>query len=737
MSLTASMHTALNGLQTSQKAISIISENVNNVDTEGYARKKVSQQTIILPGGYTSGAKINTNLRQVDEQLRTQYRTESGTMQAHQVRSYYLDLIQAKMGTVASESSLSNRVAALQSAFESLGVDSDKLNSQQTAVTSLDTALSQMKALSDEIQSLRQETDNTITELCKDVTDILNQIDKLNDDIVRTEAVGNMTSDNYRDERDTLITQLSEIMDIQYYERSTGELVVLTTGGKPLVDKDAVTVYHTSAAQMGSLVNYSSGEITGLFAGTFDITNEVKSGELYGLIQLRDNELQNLQMEMDELGYQLQTSLNKVSNQGTCYPTMTYELTGTRTFIDTQRQSVSFGDGQDVKILLFDEHGNQAFETSLVSNLNFSSGSIDELVSTMRDWLTTDKNGPLLETATCKIDTDGHLRIDLGTSAYSIAFRDEKTVVQGSDPQPITISFDNDGSGRYGETFEGFSSFLGLNDLIVYNQNDCVYDSNLIGRNSLMGIRGVTTLNIYDSETGLDGGWHIDVMSYDTIDTIAEKINTTCVNPDGTQAIEAKIVREGSSYRLRILNQSGNQTEISETLHVQKNGTNSGSVIQRLGLDVSHACYASNLGVRKDIIDSPNTLSTGMVQFSTETNAYYLAETDNSLANSYAAIFSEERMFEAAGSFSKIKTTLADYASSIVGGLASRLADANSKYEYQSDLVSQLYEKEQNISGVDLDEELANLLLFQRSYSAAAKVLSTSVEMLEMLDNLI
>ena len=390
-----------------------------------------------------------------------------------------------------------------------------------------------------------------------------------------------------------------------------------------------------------------------------------------------------------------------------------------------------------MKIILFDEAGNQAYETSLAGELKFSSGSIDKLVETVKNWLTTDTNGPLLDTATCEIDTDGHLHIDLGTSAYSIAFRDETSVVKGSEQSPVTISFDNDGSGRYGETYEGFSSFFGLNDLIVYNKNDSVFDSNLIARNALMGFRGTTTLNIYDSATGLDNGWHIDITTTDTIETIAEKINKACTNADGTSAIEAEIVKEGSSYRLRIINQTGNQTEITETLHTLSNGTQSGSVLSRLGLDVSHATYASGLSIRSDILDTPNSLCTGTVQFSAETGSYFLSETDNSLANSYASVFSEEITFDPAGSFTKVKRTLSDYAASIVSGLATRLSDANSKYEYQSDLVTQLYEKEQNVSGVDLDEELANLLLYQRAYSAAAKVLSTSVEMLEMLDNLI
>ena len=88
MSLTASLKTALSGVKASQNAMSVVSENVNNVKTEGYSRKVYSQQTLILANGQSSGVISNTNLRQVDEQLRYQYRTESGTMQSSYVRSY-------------------------------------------------------------------------------------------------------------------------------------------------------------------------------------------------------------------------------------------------------------------------------------------------------------------------------------------------------------------------------------------------------------------------------------------------------------------------------------------------------------------------------------------------------------------------------------------------------------------------------------------------------------------------
>lgn len=736
MSLTASLKTALSGVKASQNAMSVVSENVNNVKTEGYSRKVYSQQTLILANGQSSGVISNTNLRQVDEQLRYQYRTESGTMQSAYVRSYYLDIIQAKMGSPDSQTSVSNRVNAIQTAFESLGVDSDKLNARSTTVSAIDTALSQIQALSDQIQAMRLEIDQSLSELSKEATDILNQLDKLNDDIVRTDAMNTTTADNFRDRRDTLITRLSEIMDIQSYERSTGETVILTAGGKPLLDKDAATVSHTPAASTGSLINYSSGGITGVYAGKYDITNEIGSGEMYGLIQLRDTELQDLQIEMDELAYQLTKSLNQVSNQGTNYPNMVYELTGTRTFINGGKDQTMTISGGDVKIILFDEKGKEAYSVSLVGELDFSSGTIEEMTEKVQDWLQNAVDGPHLTTASVGVDLDGHLKIDLGTSEYSIAFRDETSVLEGSDATQVSIAFDADANGTADRTFTGFSSFFGLNDLIISSGNESVYDSDILSTGSLVGIRGTTTLHFSDTEHGLNFG-SVEVSATDTIKSIAEKINATMVDESGNQTVRAEIVKEGSGYRLRIINQNGYQMELTETTSALPNGGQSGSVLERLGLQTSHAGYAAGLSVRSDVMKTPALLNTGKVQYSTESGEYYLSETDNSLANDYAALFTGNIGFNAAGSFSKVSNTLSGYASSVVSGLATRLSDAKASYSYQSDLVSTLYEKEQDVSGVDLDEELSMMLMYERTYSAAAKVLSTTINLLEILDNLV
>ena len=176
--------------------------------------------------------------------------------------------------------------------------------------------------------------------------------------------------------------------------------------------------------------------------------------------------------------------------------------------------------------------------------------------------------------------------------------------------------------------------------------------------------------------------------------------------------------------------------EITETT-TTVNGVTSGSILNRLGLGVSHAGYASELAVRSDILNSPGLINTGKMQYSSETGEYFLSDADNSLANDFASVFTQPIDFGSAGGFLKITTTLSSYASSIVSGLATSLNEANSTTDYQTELVTTIYQKEQEVSGVDLDEELSLMLVYQRSYSAAAKALTTALEMLEMLDNIV
>jgi flagellar hook-associated protein 1 FlgK len=78
-------------------------------------------------------------------------------------------------------------------------------------------------------------------------------------------------------------------------------------------------------------------------------------------------------------------------------------------------------------------------------------------------------------------------------------------------------------------------------------------------------------------------------------------------------------------------------------------------------------------------------------------------------------------------------TSFQDFYSSLVGvvGAESQAADWN--LTAQESIVAQLSMQRESVSGVSLDEELANMIKFQRAYQAAAKLISTADEMMQTI----
>ncbi len=75
-------------------------------------------------------------------------------------------------------------------------------------------------------------------------------------------------------------------------------------------------------------------------------------------------------------------------------------------------------------------------------------------------------------------------------------------------------------------------------------------------------------------------------------------------------------------------------------------------------------------------------------------------------------------------------TTLAGYLSDIQQEIGTDAQQANTTYDYNTALRSQLQTQQQAISGVSLDEELVDLLQFQQVYQAAAKVIDKVAQLL-------
>lgn len=155
----------------------------------------------------------------------------------------------------------------------------------------------------------------------------------------------------------------------------------------------------------------------------------------------------------------------------------------------------------------------------------------------------------------------------------------------------------------------------------------------------------------------------------------------------------------------------------------------------------SHQYSITNAGGSTVVIDWANVTTTakGLFGFSsittlqpagtvTGSSVYPNVPGDNVNASLLANLFSRPII---AGS------RPADYYQSIVSDVGVKAGSAKTSLRAQNTLVEQLESRRQELSGVNLDEEAANLIKFQKSYEAAAKMISVADEMLATLLNMI
>jgi len=79
--------------------------------------------------------------------------------------------------------------------------------------------------------------------------------------------------------------------------------------------------------------------------------------------------------------------------------------------------------------------------------------------------------------------------------------------------------------------------------------------------------------------------------------------------------------------------------------------------------------------------------------------------------------------------------TLDEFFRAIVGEIGVQTQEAERQTDNQQLLVDQVEARRQSISGVSLDEEMANMIKFQHAYNAAARALTTFDELLDKLIN--
>jgi flagellar hook-associated protein FlgK len=331
MSLTAAMNTGISGLMASQTALRVVSNNVANVNTEGYTRKIANLESRAIDGQGV-GVIVGSVLRRVDEFLQRDLRTQISAVGDAVVRDTYFARLQEMFGTPENAGSIAANITDLAARFEALAVNPEAVAPRLAIVSGAVSLTEQFKSMSSSIVALRRTADQEIASAVDSINDLLGRVEDLNQSIARAFAVGQPTGD-LEDERDQLVARIAESIEITTFRRDDGEVAIYMRGGKPLLDGTRIPIFFNPAPSLGLTSrylppgdpNYGTGGLSGLYLGqnnapSTDVATTLGSGKLAALFDMRDEVLPDFQTQIDLLARELRDEINVVHNAGTGLP---------------------------------------------------------------------------------------------------------------------------------------------------------------------------------------------------------------------------------------------------------------------------------------------------------------------------------------------------------------------------------------------------------------------------------
>ena len=132
---------------------------------------------------------------------------------------------------------------------------------------------------------------------------------------------------------------------------------------------------------------------------------------------------------------------------------------------------------------------------------------------------------------------------------------------------------------------------------------------------------------------------------------------------------------------------------------------------------------AATIQVNPSLVNNPGLLD-GKANFPTPAISAALAQ---SIAQSTPT-------FAAVGNFpAPLTLTLSQYAGQILGQNSTASASVHDNLQFQTGVQSQISTQAQSVSGVNMDEELANLTIYENAYTASARVVQTVNSMFNTL----
>lgn len=692
---------AQSGLRAAQSALDTIGHNISNASTPGYSRQVVrlgSSSGIDRGFGFVgTGTSVLNVERQADEFLEERLRDSLG-------QQMYLDEIAATYAKVElhfnelTETDLSSSLNEFWSSLhelESKAEDSGSriavINESRTLMASMNQLIRNLDGIADDLESDIQASVDTINTLTTQIAD-------LNTKIMTLEAGG---------------TRIQEANDLRDFRDQKAQELYKLTGGNGIVDASGslnITIRGHYAVFRGKdfpVTTDDSGEdgkLVPVFedGGVFDVSD----GQIGGLVYGRDSVVGEFQDSINELAASLIWEFNKVHSTGR-------GLEGYSSIVGEQQIDDSTAP-LDEAGLIFDP---------VLSDWKVSNGSFDLMVR-------TESGAVADEVIPIAVDLDNRSTLTPSTllsGVQNLAGFPQTIDITDTDGNLYSVSVDssynniqdvinaiNKVASAAPDTAGRLEAFIdnsgGQNILVVRDKvagaGNLIVDDNF----GLFNAGPGPVAGVGQGFNGRDLTTDLPIENDMSLDQLAAIINSV-------DHITASVTAQ---RKLEITSDDGYTFSFAN---------DTSSVLAYLGVGTYFSGYNANtIGLNETVSENANYFAAGRLSKRPEENAPGVEDFAASDNKNLQDLLNLRSL-----SFMTGDMSLEQFHEATVSSLALGTARAEDQLSAQVLKVQNLEFERDQISGVSLDEEATQMIMFQRSYQAAARMISTMDEIFQTL----
>ena len=300
----------ISGIAAAQLGLLTTEHNVVNASTPGYTRQGTVQATNVAvntgAGSIGQGVHVQTIKRMYDSYLTLQ--VNSAQSQVSQLDTYYNQIKQIDNMLADPNAGLSPALQDFFSGVQQVASNPSLLPARQTMISSAQTLAERFHNIDTRLVQLADEVNDRIVGAVSAVNAYAAQIADVNQRIIVSESAYGQPANDLLDQRDQLVTELNKLVKVSTSTNSNGSYnVYIGTGQQLVVGTQVMEMSATTSSADPSKV------VVGLktVGGTQELPEFlINGGELGGLIKFRNDSLEAVANELGRVAASVALTFN-------------------------------------------------------------------------------------------------------------------------------------------------------------------------------------------------------------------------------------------------------------------------------------------------------------------------------------------------------------------------------------------------------------------------------------------